>query len=96
MDENKVNRLRRRIEKLRRAGSIKAAEMNRLASSVGREPHSRGKHPTWIHPDLPNATPLTIPDHSVELNRFTAGQILDQIESDLDHLEYRLKSGRGE
>jgi hypothetical protein len=79
--------LRRRIEALRQAGSVRPGELERLARSLGRTRVKRGKHSTWVRYLLPTARPVSIPNHSGDLNRFTARAILDQLEEDLSMLE---------
>jgi len=88
-------RLRREIEDLRERGGVRTIELERLARKLGRALAKRGRHPTWINQGLPGARPLTIPSHPRDLNRFTAGSILDQLETDLDRLE-RLAEGKSE
>jgi len=81
-------KLRTEFEEIRRIGGVKPDRLIRLARKLGRRLASRGKHPTWINPLLPNARPVSIPDHGGrELNRNTVGAILDQLEGDLDALE---------
>ena len=80
---SRVSRLRKEIEKLRRIGGVRSAELRRLARQVGRKPHPRGKEPTWVNERFPRARPLSIPGHR-ELNRFTTRAILDRLEEDLD------------
>jgi hypothetical protein len=80
-------KLRRELEGLREQGGVRTSELERLARKLGRRLTRRGRHPTWVNQDLPQANPLTIPSHPGDLNRFTAGSILNQLETDLDSLE---------
>jgi hypothetical protein len=91
MDKRKVERLRRKIAKIRRTGGIRSSELVRLAQQVGRRLHQRGREPTWVSELLPGARPLSIPSHA-ELNRFTARSILDQLEEDLDMITEQLEA----
>lgn len=85
MKSNKVAKLRRELESLRRRGGIKPNELESLARSLGRAKHPRGSEPTWVSEEFPNLRPVSIPHHGGrDLNRFTAGGILDQLEVDLD------------
>jgi len=88
-------KLRRELEELRERGGVRTSELERLARKLGRRLAKRGRHPTWVNTDLPGARPLTIPGHPGDLNRFTAGSILDQLETDLDSLE-QLAEGKSE
>lgn len=85
-------RLREEILELRRSGGVKSARLGGLAKRLGRTLVPRGKHPTWVSQVLPEAPPLSIPDHGGrDLNRHTAGVILDQLEADLDRLEAKAR-----
>ena len=87
MDAKQIAELRRKISRLRRKGGIKSSELESLAKRFGRVRHKRGSEPTWVDNEHPNLRPLAIPHHGKELNRFTAQNILNQLESDLDALE---------
>jgi hypothetical protein len=87
MEGKKIARLRRRVEELRRRGGVHSRELEELARAVGRKRHARGKEPTWVSTLLPNARPLSIPNHPGDLNRFTARAILDQLDADIDVLD---------
>lgn len=91
MDRRRLVRLREDIGKLRRRGGIHATELQALAKRIGRVPHSRGKEPTWVNPSLPEARPVSMPNHPGDLNRFTAREILNQLEADVDRFEARLE-----
>jgi hypothetical protein len=92
MNRRKVERLRSEIDRLRGRGGIKSVELERLAAKLGRRLSKRGKEPTWVNDRLPTLRPVSIPNHPGDLNRHTAGSILDQLESDLDQWEALLPS----
>ena len=93
----KLKRLKRRLNDLRRRGGVKSAELEGLAKGLGRfHDKKRGKEPTWVNRDFPELRPLSIPHHSTDLNRFTAGGILDQLEGDIEKIEEALEKSLGE
>ena len=88
MNRRKLSRLRKLIQTLRgRLGNIKSRELESLARALGRKLDNRGKEPTFISELLPQARPLSIPHHPNALKKGTAGNILDQLEKDIDDLE---------
>jgi hypothetical protein len=92
MDLKKIQRLRSQIGRLRGRGGIKSAEIESLATRLGRKRAKTGKEPTWVSKVFPELRPVSIPSHPRDLNRFTAGGILDQLEADLDRYEALLVS----
>jgi hypothetical protein len=93
MTLKRVGQLRGRVEDLRRARDVKSREMVRLAKAIGRKPHnSTGKEPTYIHSELGNRRPLSIPNHPT-LAPGTKNNILDDLEGDLDAYEEILTKG---
>lgn len=92
MDLRKLNRLKGQLNGLRRKGSIKSSKVEALAKALGRV-HDRksSKEPTWINRDFRELRPLRIPHHSTDLNKYTAGSILDQLEGDIEKIEEVLK-----
>ena len=93
MEPKKLAKLRQQLNSLRKRRGLKSRELESLAKAMGRRRHpKRGKEPTWVSDLVPNTRPLSIPNHPGDLNRFTAGSILDQLEEDL----YRLEEGYGE
>ncbi len=97
MNRKKLNKIRQQMEACRKRGGIKSAELDSLAQDLGRELNKRGKEPTWVNERFPDLHPLSIPHHgSRDLNRFTAGGIIDQLELDLERWEEDLKSGENE
>ena len=85
--EQRIRKLRDRLNSLRAKGGIKSSEVESLAQALGRRKDARGKEPTWVNPGFPRLRPLAIPHHSSDLNKFTARGILDQLEEDLEALE---------
>jgi hypothetical protein len=94
MNPKKLKRLRRDIEKLRRKGDIKERELRSLAERVGRKRGIRGKEPTYVSERFPDR-PLSIPAQRV-VNRYTALDILNELEQDLDEIEATLEDQGGE
>ena len=91
----KLDRLKKQLEDLRRrVGNIRPREMEKFAKACGRIQHKKRRgEPTWVSKYFPKLLrPLSIPHHSVELNRFTAENILDQLEMDLDAIEESLQA----
>jgi hypothetical protein len=88
MNKRKLQRLRKRLEALRtRLGNIQSRELESLAKALGRKRANRGSEPTYVSELLPLSRPLSIPHHSTTLKRGTAGNILDQLERDIEALE---------
>lgn len=88
MYSKKLAKLRQRINELReKSGNIPPRKLESIAKALGRVRADRGKEPTWISRLLPNSRPISIPNHPGVLNRFTAGNILDQLENDIFMLE---------
>lgn len=86
MNRNKLKKLRLEIDKLRGRGGIKSRELEALAEALGRKCHPRGSEPTWIS-EVTGFRPISIPNHPTDLNKFTARNILDQLEADIDKIE---------
>lgn len=91
MDRRRLVRLREDIGKLRRRAGIRATELQALAKRIGRVPHSRGKEPTWVKSILAKGASRFDAEPSGDLNRFTAREILNQLEADVDRFEARLE-----
>jgi len=84
MDERQKSKFGKRIAKLRRrSNNIRSRELKALALSMGRIPKNTGKHPTF-EGGPPGTFPISIPDHPGTLKRFTAENILDVLERDLE------------
>lgn len=88
--QGKLRRVRESIHRLRRAGGVRSVELERLARQLGRRRHARGKEPTWVSDLLPDARPISIPNHPGDLNRFTARVILDLLEEDAERISEQL------
>jgi hypothetical protein len=84
-----LERLRARVVDLRRAKDVKSREVVRLAKAVGRKLDNRGKEPTYVHSELTNRRPLSIPNHPT-LAIGTKNNILDDLDGDLDAHEERI------
>ena len=88
MDREKLDKLRKRVQELREKGGIGYSELESLARALGRVPSKRGKHQTWVNQTFDDLRPLSIPRHgSKDLNKFTANDILDKLELDIEKLE---------
>lgn len=88
MEATKLKRLKRKLASLRTAVcNLRSRQIVRFAESLGRKRDNRGSEPTYINEMLPGSRPLTIPNHPGALNKFTAGNILDQLEQDISMLE---------
>ncbi len=91
MNSKKLEKLRARIEKLRKKPcNISSRELENIARSLGRELNSRGKEPTWVSTLLPKSRPISIPNRAT-LKKFTAGNIMDQLENDISELEAEIE-----
>src|SRR5437867_4284922 len=92
MDKKKISNLRRELKQLR-AGkyNLKTKKLTRFAGKIGRKPDTtRGKEPTYVSESFPELNPLSIPGHKA-VNPFTADNIMDTFEADLDKWEDRLE-----
>jgi len=88
MNRQKLDKIRKQVEELRKKGGIKSSELESLARALGRVRSMRGKHPIWVNKTFPDLRPLSIPRHgSKDLNRITANIILDQLEQDIERFE---------
>lgn len=95
VDLRKLKKLRGKIAKLRgKPNNVLSRELESIAASLGREKADRGKEPTWVSRLMPGRNPVSIPNHPGALKRFTAGNILDQLEEDIDLLEEHLEGGQ--
>jgi len=84
MDEATLKKIESEIEGLRaRLGNIRQSELESLAKRLGRERSKRGAEPTYVHKQLPNRFPLSIPGHQ-QIAKFTAKSILSVLEDDVD------------
>jgi hypothetical protein len=87
MNQRKLAKLRRDLERLRQRGGIKSRELESLAKRMGRErrPQQTGD-PQWVNKEA-GWRPLSIPSHPGDMPRGTAGSVLNQLEDDLFRLE---------
>lgn len=97
MKPRKLTRLRQQIDGLRGRGGIKPKELERLARSLGRVRHKRGSEPNWVSTKFPDLRPVSIPHHGdQDLKRYTAQDILNQLELDIERFEALLnENGNG-
>ena len=88
MNRQKLDKIRKQVEELRKKGGIKSSELESLARALGRVRSMGGKHRIWVNKTFPDLRPLSIPRHgSKDLNRITANIILDQLELDIEKFE---------
>lgn len=88
MNRRKLNKIKQEVDGFRARGGIKSSELESLARRLGRDRSIRGKEPTWVNKQFPYLRPLSIPHHgSRDLNKYTAGGILDQLEEDIEQWE---------
>jgi hypothetical protein len=92
MNHKKLTEIKESMEKFRRRGGIKSEELESLTKEIGRVKSKRGKEPTWVSSQFSDLRPLSIPNHTHDLNKFTARSILDQLESDVEKWEEYLES----
>ena len=92
MNKNKLRKTKEKLANFRKQGGIKSTELESFAQDLGRKRSPRGSEPTWVSVPFPDLRPLSIPHHSSDLNKFTAGSILDQLEEDIERWERHLES----
>jgi len=63
------------------------ANLIKIAKSLGRKIANRGHEPNYISVFLPRSRPISIPNHPGAMARFTAENILDQLEQDIFYIE---------
>lgn len=80
MNQRKLNQLKRRLDDLRGAPR-KSKVLARMAEALGRKRVKHGSY-TWESEVFPHLRPLSIPQHSADVKRFTAESILDHLESE--------------
>lgn len=94
MNREKLFKIRKEIEKVRRQGGVRASDLQRIARLVGRRLATRGKEPNWVSDSLPSSRPISIPDHGGrDMRRGTVRSILNDLEGDVDSLEALLEDG---
>jgi hypothetical protein len=85
MDRKKLERLSAELDAMRHR-SVKAADVQRLASRLGRKLANHGKHPNWENIQFPGLRPLSIPDHGRgrDLSPRVRKSVLNELEDDID------------
>lgn len=85
INKQKLHRLRDVVGALRGSiHNIKPDDLISLAKALGREKTKKGKHPTYAS-TLLSRNPLSIPAHR-KVSPGAAGEILDELEADIDAL----------
>ncbi|MBF0551070.1 MAG: hypothetical protein HQK60_11095 [Deltaproteobacteria bacterium] len=88
MDKQKLHKITKKLAALRsKPNNIRSIELQRLAKSLGRRLFDRGHEPNYLSDLLPSRRPISIPNHPGPMARFTAENILDQLEQDIFDLE---------
>jgi predicted RNA binding protein YcfA (HicA-like mRNA interferase family) len=84
MNRKKLQKIKGRVDSLRRSlGTIRSQDLVRLMKKLGRRRAKRGKEPTYVSDEFPDARPITVPSHPGTLKPGTANSILDDIEGDV-------------
>jgi hypothetical protein len=92
MNKKKLKKIKLALAALRgKPNNIRSIDLQRVAKSLGRRLRDRGHEPNYISDLLPKSRPISIPNHPGTMARFTAGNILDQLEQDIFDLEESLK-----
>lgn len=90
MDRKKLDKLRVEIEQMRQR-ALKAADVQSLATRLGRKPVKRGKHPMWESTEFKGLFALSIPDHGArDLSHGVKKIVLNQLENDILAWDERL------
>ena len=85
MNRRKLSKIKQEVNGFRSRGGLKSYEIESVAIRLGRAKSDRGKEPTWVNKQFPYLRPLSIPHHgSRDLNKYTVGGILDQLEEDIE------------
>jgi hypothetical protein len=88
--------LKKEIANARRSPQ-KAADLERLAKSLGRKKVKRGKEPMWESTEFDELFPLSIPHHGGrDLAPGTQRSILDQLDDDILAHEEKLGDDDGD
>jgi hypothetical protein len=88
MDKKKLGKIRKKTAALRlRSNNIRSIDLIKIAKSLGRKIANRGHEPNYISVFLPRSRPISIPNHPGAMARFTAENILDQLEQDIFYIE---------
>jgi hypothetical protein len=90
MTPRKLHKLKLELASYRRS-QAKAADLESLASRLGRKKVKRGSEPTWESQEFADVYPLSIPHHGgKDLPIGTRRSILDQLQEDVFAWERRL------
>lgn len=90
MKGNKLNKLRRAVEAMRRS-QPKVKELRSVARQLGMEKEEGGRHPTFASNVFPHLRPLSIPDHKGrEMAPGTKHSILNAFEDHINAWDERL------
>lgn len=89
MNEKKLAKIKREIDSARQgAANLKHRDLEKIAKMLGRvRSKDRTSEPTYKSTLLSDANVITIPDHSKGVNKFTARNILNQLEEDVYRFE---------
>jgi hypothetical protein len=93
MTLKKLAKLRGELDAYRGNGcrGISPRDLESFARKLGRNRAKRGSEPNWVSEEFNDLRPVSIPHHSRDLSRFTAGSILDQLEEDIERHEAEFK-----
>jgi hypothetical protein len=91
MDRRKLDNLQAELDGMRHR-SVKAADVQGLASRLGRKLVKRGREPNWASTEFPNLRPLSIPDHGGgrDLSPRVRKSCLNELENDIDAWDKKL------
>jgi hypothetical protein len=91
MDRRKLAKLEVELDSMRHR-SVKADDVQSLASRLGRRLVNRGKEPNWANSEFPNLRPLSIPDHGGgrDLSPRVRKSVLNELENDIDAWDQKL------
>ncbi len=92
MDEKKLAKIKREIDSARQgAGNLRHRDLAKIAKMLGRvRSKDRTNEPTFVS-TLLTTNVITIPDHARGLNKFTALNILNQLEEDVFKFEQEIE-----
>lgn len=95
MDSKRLKKIKKTLNDLRsKPNNIRSKELIKLAKSLGRRLFKRGHEPNYLSDLLPRSRPISIPNHPGAMARFTAENILDQLEQDIFDLEESIEEKR--
>jgi hypothetical protein len=83
MNRKKLDKLREELNRMRRA-SVKATDIQSLATKLGRRSVDRGREPMWESTKFPHLFVLAIPAHGgKDLSTGVKHSVLNQLEEDI-------------